>query len=246
MASEKDNKNANPQGKPKDVASKSAGGGGGGKPKGDGKAKQHAGPEEPAGPRVEPRLQTRYKQHVAPLLRDKFGLKNPMQHPRVSHVTINVNMGRHLDGTKIPPNVKTTVVETIQKVTGQKPVILKAKKSVSNFKVRSGLETAAMVTLRRDRMWHFLDRFINLACPRIKDFRGLKETAFDRQGNYSCGITEQGVFPEINMAEAVFTHGMNINISFTAGSTPAISRFILAELGMPFRKPEESAKGARK
>lgn len=244
MASDKDNKNA--QGKPKDAAAKGGGGGGGGKPKGENKAKQHDGPDEAAGPRVEPRLQTRFKQQVAPLLGEKFGLKNRMQHPRLSHVTINVNMGRHIDGTKIPPNVKTTVLETIQKVTGQRPVVLKAKKSVSNFKVREGLETAAMVTLRRDRMWHFLDRFINLACPRIKDFRGLKETAFDGQGNYSCGITEQGVFPEINMAEAVFTHGMNINISFTSGSTPAISKFILGELGMPFRKPEENAKAGKK
>ncbi|MFN0010810.1 MAG: 50S ribosomal protein L5 [Phycisphaerales bacterium] len=249
MASDKDNKNKPPQqGKPKDAAAKSGGGGGGGgKPKGDAKGKKHdTGPEEPAGPRVEPRLQTRYKQHVAPAMGEKFGLKNPNQRPRVSHVTINVNMGRHLDGAKIPANVKTTVLDTIQKVTGQKPVVLKAKKSVSNFKVREGVETAAMVTLRRDRMWHFLDRFINLACPRIKDFRGLKETAFDGQGNYSCGINEQGVFPEINMAEAVFTHGMNINISFTGGSNPEMSRFILAELGMPFRKPEENTRGGKK
>ncbi|MBA4027657.1 MAG: 50S ribosomal protein L5 [Planctomyces sp.] len=211
---------------------------GGGKPKG---SREHAGEEAPAGPRVEPRLQTRFKAHVKAELAKQFGLINPMQHPRLTKIVVNINMGRHLEGTKIPANVKTTVLETIQKITGQKPVVLKAKKSVSNFKVREGLETAAMVTLRRDRMWHFLDRVINLACPRIKDFRGLKDTGFDRQGNYAFGLTEQGVFPEINMAEATFTHGMNINVCFER-SEPKLSRFVLAELGFPFAKPEEKAR----
>ncbi len=164
-----------------------------------------------------------------------------MQRPRLLSIVLNVNVGRHLENNKVPANVKATVLDTVQRVTGQRPVIIKAKKSVSNFKVREGAETAIMVTLRRDRMWHFLDRFINLACPRIKDFRGLKDKAFDGQGNYSCGITEQGVFPEINMAEATFTHGMNININFS-GSKPEVSRFILAELGMPFRKEEPKVK----
>jgi large subunit ribosomal protein L5 len=194
-------------------------------------------PEVPAGPRVEPRLQTRYKSDVRGALGEKFGLKNPMQHPRLEKIVINVNMGRHLENNKLPPNVKQTVLDTIQKVTGQKPVITRAKKSVSNFKVREGAETAAMVTLRRDRMWHFLDRFINLACPRIKDFRGLKDNAFDGQGNYALGLTEQGVFPEINMAEVTFTHGMHINFVFR-NSSPELSRFVLEELGMPFKKPE--------
>ena len=95
-----------------------------------------------------------------------------------------------------------------------------------------------MVTLRRDRMWSFFDRLVNLATPRIKDFRGLPDKAFDRQGNYAFGLTEQGVFPEINMAEVTFTHGMNINFTFR-NSTPELSRFVLEELGMPFRKPEQ-------
>ena len=110
---------------------------------------------------------------------------------------------------------------------------------MSNFKVREGYETAYKVTLRRERMWFFLDRLINLATPRIKDFRGLSDSAFDRQGNYSMGLTEQGVFPEINMAEQSFTHGMNLNLSF-ANSTPELSRFVLAEMGMPFKKPENN------
>lgn len=196
---------------------------------------------KPSGERIEPRLQTRFKKEVRKSLSEKFKVENPMLQPKLEKIVINVNMGRHLEGTKIPVNVKTTVLDTITRVTGQKPVVLKAKKSVSNFKVREGLETAAMVTLRRDRMWHFLDRLVNLAAPRIKDFRGVSDKAFDKQGNYSMGLTEQGVFPEINMAEATFTHGMHINFVFN-NSTPELSRFILAELGMPFVKPEENKK----
>jgi large subunit ribosomal protein L5 len=196
------------------------------------------------GERVEPRLQARYKTHVRGVLAEKHGIKNPMMQPRLEKIVVNINMGRHLEGTKLPANVRQTVLDTIMKVTGQKAVVVKAKKSVSNFKVREGLETSAMVTLRRDRMWHFLDRLINLACPRIKDFRGVNDKAFDRQGNYAFGLTEQGVFPEINMAEVTFTHGMNINFCFS-NSTPELTRAVLTELGMPFRKPEEKKRPAR-
>lgn len=185
-----------------------------------------------------PRLKALYDQKIRGELAGKFGIKNPMAQPRLQKITINVNMGRHLDGAKIPPNVKTTVLDTIQKVSGQKPIVQKAKKSVANFKVRAGVETSAMVTMRRERMWHFLDRLINLATPRIKDFRGLPRHSFDRQGNYSMGLQEQGVFPEINMAEAVFTHGMNINFTFS-NSTPELSRFVLEQMGMPFAKEGE-------
>lgn len=186
-----------------------------------------------------PRLQEMYESKVRGAVAEKFGIKNPMAMPRLDKITINVNMGRHIEGTKIPPHIRQTVLDTIVAISGQKPVVLKAKKSVSNFKVREGLETAAMVTIRRDRMWHFLDRLINLATPRIKDFRGLNDKAFDRQGNYAMGLTEQGVFPEINMAEAQFTHGMNINFSFR-NSSPDLSRFVLEQLGMPFKKAGEN------
>ncbi len=192
---------------------------------------------EPQGPKQTPRLKKMFDERVDAAVGEKFGLPNPMQRPRIKSVVINVNMGRHLDGTKLPPNVKQTVLDTITKISGQKPVVIRAKKSVSNFKLRAGYEVAAMVTLRRDRMWHFLDRLINLATPRIKDFRGLNPKAFDRQGNYAMGLTEQGVFPEINMADVTFTHGMHIVIQI-AGSNPEVSRFLLAELGMPFRKDE--------
>jgi large subunit ribosomal protein L5 len=194
--------------------------------------------DAPVGPLPPPRLKGVYEEKVRKALAEKFGLTNPMQQPRLRSIVINVNMGRHLEGTKLPPNVKATVLDTITKISGQKPVVLKAKKSVSNFKVREGYETAAMVTLRRERMWHFLDRLINLATPRIKDFRGLNDRSFDRQGNYAMGLSEQGVFPEINMAEVTFTHGMNINMVFS-NSTPELSRFVLAELGMPFRREEK-------
>ncbi|HZW08691.1 MAG TPA: 50S ribosomal protein L5 [Phycisphaerales bacterium] len=185
------------------------------------------------------RLRERYQTEVRAKVAEQFGIKNPMAQPRLEKITINVNMGRHLDGTKIPPNVRETVLDTLTTITGQKPVVLKAKKSVSNFKVRAGFETAAMVTIRRDRMWHFLDRLVNLTTPRIKDFRGLSRKAFDRQGNYSMGLSEQGVFPEINMADVTFTHGMNINLSF-ANSSPELSMFVLEQLGMPFTKAGES------
>jgi len=190
-----------------------------------------------------PRLKGVYDEQIRPKVAESFGVKNRMAQPKLEKIVINVNMGRHLDGTKIPPNVKNAALDTLTKITGQKPVMIAAKKSVSNFKVREGYETAAMVTIRRDRMWHFLDRFIHLAAPRIKDFRGLPPKAFDRQGSYSFGLTEQGVFPEIDMANASFTHGMNINLSFS-NSTPEMSRFVMDELGFPFRKPEEKRRPA--
>lgn len=190
-------------------------------------------------PQSEPqRLKVMYDQQVRGKVTEKFGLKNPMAMPRIDKIVINVNMGRHLEGTKIPPDKKATVLDTITKISGQKPVVIKAKKSVSNFKLREGFESSAMVTMRRDRMWNFLDRVINLAAPRIKDFRGLSVKAFDQAGNYSFGFTEQGVFPEINMAEVNFTHGMHVNVVFR-NSNPEKSRFVLEQLGMPFAKPEQ-------
>jgi len=185
-----------------------------------------------------PRLKSHYDGEIRPKLAEQFGCKNPMSQPRVEKVVLNVNMGRHLDGTKVPANVKDSIAETLTTISGQKPVVIKAKRSVSNFKVREGYETAYRVTLRRERMWDFLDRLINLYTPRIKDFRGLKDNSFDPHGNYSMGLNEQAVFPEIDMGKVNFVHGMNINVVFR-NSNAEMSRFALAELGMPFRKPEE-------
>jgi large subunit ribosomal protein L5 len=188
-----------------------------------------------------PRLKAKFDQEIRPKLETEFGIKNAMAMPKLEKITINVNVGRHLDGTKIPANIRECVIHTLTTISGQKPQVIAAKKSVSNFKVREGYETAFKVTLRRENMWHFADRLFNLATPRIKDFRGVNDKAFDRQGSYSMGLTEQGVFPEINMAEQNFTHGMNINFSFS-NSDPKISRFVLAELGMPFKKPVTKGK----
>lgn len=186
----------------------------------------------PSGP---PRLKTRFETETASKFAEEFGVANPHARPSIEKVVININMGRHLDGAKLPANVRETVLDTLTTISGQKPIVVKAKKSVSNFKVREGMETSACVTLRRERMWHFLDRLINLATPRIRDFRGLPVKGFDRGGSYSMGLTEQGAFPEIDMARAGFSHGMNINIVFK-NSDPKKSRFVLEELGMPFRK----------
>lgn len=204
----------------------------------DGKKKSGKGAVE-GEPAVSSRLSKRYAEEVGPQVMSEFGVKNTMALPKLEKITINVNMGRHLEGTKVPSNVRETILSTLTQISGQKPVLIAAKKSVSNFKVREGYETAAMVTLRRDQMWHFLDRLVNLTTPRIKDFRGLKRKAFDRQGNYSMGLTEQGVFPEIDMSSVTFTHGMNINFCFS-NSDPAKSEFVLESLGMPFTKKDEA------
>jgi len=152
-----------------------------------------------------------------------------------------VNVGRHLENGKLPSSVKETVLSTLNAVSGQKPIVIKAKKSVANFKLREEMDSAAMVTLRRERMWHFLDRLINLAAPRIKDFRGLSDKSFDQGGNYSMGLTEQAVFPEIDMGRVNFTHGMHINLVFR-NSNPEKSKLVLETLGMPFRKPKKAGK----
>ncbi len=192
---------------------------------------------KPSGP---PRLKTMYDDEVRKKIAEQFGVTNPMAQPQLEKIVINVNMGRHLEGTKIPAQIKDTIYDTIVTIAGQKPIILQARKSVSNFKVREGYETAMMVTLRRERMWHFLDRLINLAAPRIKDFRGLSPKSFDRGGSYSMGLNEQGVFPEVDMTKTNFTHGMHINLVFS-NSTPEISKFALEEMGFPFRKPMKAA-----
>ena len=185
-----------------------------------------------------PMLKVKYENEVRAAFAKEFGVANRMAQPKLEKIVINVNMGRHIEGTKVPANVKETVLSTLVSISGQKPVVIKAKKSVSNFKVREGYESAAMVTLRREKMWHFLARLIHLTAPRMKDFRGLPTKSFDKAGNYSMGLTEQGVFPEIDMAKVNFTHGMNINFIFS-NSDAKKSRFVLEELGMPFKKPEK-------
>lgn len=200
------------------------------------KDKKSKGEEQaPAAPAPPSRLRRMYEDEVAPKVAERFGIENRNALPKLEKIVVNVNVGRHLDGNKIPANVTEQVQATLSTITGQKPVLLTAKRSVSNFKVREGYPTAYKVTLRRDRMWHFLDRLIHLATPRIKDFRGLSRTGFDAGGSYSMGLNEQGVFPEINMANASFSHGMNINLTFR-NSDRERSMFALEQLGMPFAK----------
>jgi len=190
-----------------------------------------------------PRLQKTFREEVIPKVMKEFGLKNPNQVPKVAKIIVSTGVGKRLENQKLKPEHREAVVDTYRKITGQNPIMIKAKKAVSNFKVREGSPSAFMVTLRRDRMWGFLDRLINLAIPRIKDFRGVSDRSFDHGGSWAMGLTEQAVWPEINMANVTFTHGMNINIVFD-GSDPKKSRYILAELGMPFVRHEGASKKA--
>jgi large subunit ribosomal protein L5 len=188
-----------------------------------------------------PRLQARYRDEIGPKLMSEFGLKNLHQLPKLSKIIVNVGVGKHLENQKLKPDYRDTVVSTLTTITGQRPVMVKARVSVSNFKVREGAPSAFMVTVRRERMWSFFDRLVNLAMPRVKDFRGVKASAFDPGGSYSFGLTEQAVWPEINTSHINSIHGMNINIVFER-SNPAMSRFLLTELGFPFAKEGEGGR----
>lgn len=191
----------------------------------------------------ESRLRRIYREEVSPNILKAFGMKNVHQLPQIDKVVINVGVGKHLENQKLKPEYRDAVIGTLSTISGQKPIMIIAKKAVSNFKVREGAPSAFMVTLRRERMWSFLDRLINLAMPRIKDFRGVSDKTFDRQGNFAMGLSEQAVWPEINMSNVNHTHGMNINIVFS-NSDQKKSRMVLSELGMPFVKPEEPTKKA--
>ena len=214
-------------------------------PKGDKSAKggkpgaeAPAAPKGPSIPAPPPRLRERFKAEICPRVKEQFKVTNPMALPRLEKVMITAGIGKQLEGSKLNPKAKEAVLKDLAAITGQKPIMCKAKKSIANFKLRAGYEVGAMVTLRGARMWEFVDRLITTAIPRIKDFRGLRPTSFDGRGNYSFGVTEQGIFPEINMAEAEFTHGLNVAFIFR-NSTNEKSLFVLKELGVPFVRPED-------
>ncbi len=185
-----------------------------------------------------PRLKQQFIDQVVPKAQEQFGIRNKMAAPRLEKIVLNVGLGRQLEGTKLNAKARAQVVSDLGVISGQQPVVNKAKKSVSNFKVRAGYEVGAMVTLRGNRMWEFLDRLISLAIPRIKDFRGLPVKSLDGRGNYAFGVTEQGVFPEVDMANAEFSHGMNINLIFR-NSDNEKSVFVMRELGWPFVREDE-------
>ena len=177
-----------------------------------------------------PRLLERYRQEVVPSLRERFGFKNSMQVPRLQKVTLNVGLGEALTNARL----LESAVEELAQISGQKAVITKAKKSIANFRLREGQSIGCMVTLRRDRMWEFVDRLINVALPRVRDFRGVSPRAFDGRGNYSLGVQEQTIFPEINLDKIERIRGLNLSITTTA-STDEEGHALLKELGMPFR-----------
>jgi large subunit ribosomal protein L5 len=185
-----------------------------------------------------PRLKEKYTGDVAQQVAKEFGVKNPMALPRLEKILLVVGLGKQLDGTKLKPKPKEQVLSDLNIIACQKPVMTLAKKSVSNFKVRAGYESGVMVTLRGDRMWEFFDRLLSLAIPRIKDFRGLNPKSFDGRGNYSFGVTEQGIFPEVDMGNANFIHGMHLTFVFKNSDNDK-SRFVMKQLGMPFSKPED-------
>lgn len=190
-----------------------------------------------ATPTITPRLKALYHDRVAKRLQQEFNIRNRLAMPRLEKIILTVGLGKQLEGTKLNPKAREQVISDLALISGQKPVMVKAKKSVSNFKVREGYEIGAMVTLRGDRMWEFLDRLITLAIPRIKDFRGLSVKSFDGRGNYSFGVQEQGIFPEVDMANAQFIHGMHVTLVFR-NSTDAMSKAAMEEMGWPFVKQE--------
>jgi large subunit ribosomal protein L5 len=177
------------------------------------------------------RLKDLYKSQVIPELAKEFNYKNPMAVPRMEKVIVSMGVGKATQDKKFLELAK----KDLTMITGQMPAACKAKKSVSNFKVRAGVETGLKVTIRGDRMYEFMDRLISLAIPRVRDFRGLDPNSFDGRGNYSMGLSEQSVFPEINVAQIESQQGMNITFVTTA-RTDEEARRMLALFGMPFKR----------
>jgi large subunit ribosomal protein L5 len=177
------------------------------------------------------RLKDKYRNEIAPALAKEFGIENPMAIPRIEKVVVNMGLGEAIANSK----VLDTAVEELRSITGQKPVVTKAKKSIASFKLRQGMNIGTMVTLRGNRMYEFLDRLISVGLPRVRDFRGVSAKAFDGRGNYTLGIREQLIFPEIDFNKVDKTRGMNISIVTTAENDEQ-ARALLKAMGMPFRQ----------
>lgn len=184
-----------------------------------------------AKPKYVPRLKQRYREVVVPALMKEFGITNPMAVPKLEKIVINMGLGEATQN----PKVLDVAAEELAAITGQRPVITRARKSIAAFKLRKGMPIGAMVTLRGDRMYEFLDRLINIALPRVRDFRGVSPKSFDGRGNYTLGLRDQLVFPEIDFNKVDKIRGMNICIVTTA-ETDEEARALLAHLGMPFRQ----------
>lgn len=180
--------------------------------------------------RVPPRLRQRFREELLSSLQGELGFDNPMRVPRLEKIVVNVGVGEATREAK----VLDSAIEDLKVITGQRPLVTKAKKSIASFKLRAGMSIGAKVTLRGDRMWEFLDRLLSVALPRIRDFRGLDPEAFDGRGNYTVGITEQLIFPEIDYDKVDAVRGMDITVVTTA-ATDDEGRALLRALGFPFR-----------
>jgi large subunit ribosomal protein L5 len=182
-----------------------------------------------------PRLKTRYRDEVVPALKSQFGYANPMQVPGLTKIVVNMGVGMAARDAKLMDGA----VRDLTLITGQKPLVQRARKSIAQFKLREGMPIGAKVTLRGDRMWEFLDRLLTLALPRIRDFRGLSDRQFDGKGNYTFGLNEQSMFHEINPDTIDRPRGMDITVVTTA-ATDEEGRALLRALGFPFRETERS------
>ena len=177
------------------------------------------------------RLREHYVKKVAPAMAKEFGYKNMMAVPKIEKISVNIGLGEATQNAKLMDGALAELAQ----IAGQKPVVTKARKSIAAFKLREGMSIGCMVTLRGDRMYEFLDRLVNVALPRVRDFRGVSTKSFDGRGNYTLGIKEQLIFPEIDYAKVEKTKGMNISITTTA-KTDAEGVALLKQLGMPFRQ----------
>jgi len=185
-------------------------------------------PQEPAKPA---RLRLRYADQIRPELMKEFGFTNPMQAPKLEKIVVNMGLGEAINNGKIID----ASVEQLGQITGQKPVVTKSRKSIANFKLRQGQSIGAMVTLRGDRMYEFFDRLVSIALPRVRDFKGVSPKAFDGKGNYTLGVREQIIFPEINYDKVEKIKGLNVTVVTTARNDEE-GRALLRHLGMPFRQ----------
>ena len=182
------------------------------------------------------RLQEQYKAELAGAIQKKLGLSNSQEVPRITKITLNMGVGEAVADKKILDKAR----DDMEKISGQRPVIRLARKSVATFKLRDGMAIGCKVTLRRERMYEFLDRLVNIAIPRIRDFRGLNPKSFDRQGNYSMGVSEQIIFPEINYDEIDAIRGMDITITTTARNADE-GKALLEAFNLPFKKQDKAS-----
>jgi len=189
-----------------------------------------------AGVAVKPRLRERYEREVRPRLQERFGSRNPMQVPKLEKIVLNMGVGE----AKQDANVLESAIAQLAQIAGQRPAVRRAKRSIAGFKLRAGMPVGVTVTLRRARMWEFFDRLTTIAIPRIRDFRGLDPRSFDGRGNYSFGIREQIIFPEVDYDSIDQVRGLDVTIVTTA-ATDEEAYALLAELGMPFRQTAASA-----